>query len=107
MKMKTILAIALSVLLLGCWDDRKQIPERQPELKSLKAEKPPEEPAKSPEIQSGTLRIVKNFDGTYTVESYVIHPHWHSVGTGNKFSTVEEARTLKRQLEQPFADVVE
>ena len=63
-------------------------------------------PSDSP--KSGDRRIVKNYDGTYTVQTYRRYPAWEGVGRGNA-STLEAARAFKQRIDSDYAkpEVVE
>lgn len=62
------------------------------------AESKPKEQAMEPP-KSGDYRIVRNPDGTFTVERYETYPNWHSVGTGNSWGTLDRAKRLLDALE--------
>ena len=56
--------------------------------------------------ESGDSRIIKNTDGTYTVQCYWRHPSWHGVGRGNS-GTLEEARRLREKIDYTEPEVIE
>lgn len=62
--------------------------------------KPKEQASVTPKSgpKSGDYRIVKNPDGTFTVERYETYPAWHSIGNGNSFKTLDMAKGLLEAL---------
>lgn len=60
---------------------------------------------KAPEAND--KRIVKNADGTFTVEYYWPYPAWHPRGPAYSVATLEEAKKWLARYEAPESTVVE
>lgn len=78
-----VLVIVLTTLLIGC--DNKPVTDCSP--------------------KANEARIVKNIDGTYTVETFCNFPHWQSIGQGNK-GTLEGAEALYRAISHNEPEIV-
>jgi hypothetical protein len=82
--MKTVMLLAAGCLLAGCGNA---------------------EIADNNGPKSSDLRIVREFDETYSVQRYRENPGWTYLGGCG--TTLEDAKRLKRKLETPYPDVYE